>query len=152
MLLQPHVANPVAGLQKTDNSYQIVVDTNVLVSAILYGGKPELVLRHILAHQIIVLSDYIVDELIAYLKNVHPKVSQKFIRLLRQKLSDYCFDYSMPAKMIIRDINDTDILRLAIAQNACIITGDKDIIESKCTSKVTVLTVDEYIELFELAN
>jgi predicted nucleic acid-binding protein len=116
----------------------------------LYGGQPELVLRHILARQIVVLSDYIIDELVEYLKNIHPKVPQKFIRILRQKLSDYCFDYSMPTKITVRDINDTDILRLAIAQNACIITGDKDIIESKGTSKVAILTIAEYVELFEL--
>jgi len=145
-LLQKHAKNQIAGLSNSKNYYRIVIDTNVLLSAILYGGKPKKVLQHILAHQELVLSDYIVDEFVNYLKTI--KIPQKFIRQARQKLEEYCRDYDMSVDEKIRDINDTEILRLAITHNALIITGDKDILEYKAKSKVSVLTVSEYIELF----
>jgi len=151
-LLQKHAANQAAGLPKSKNRYRIVVDTNILISAILYGGEPEITLRHVLAHQEMVLSDYTIDEFVNFLKIVRPKVSQKFVRQVRQKLVEYCHDYDIPSKEEIRDINDTDILRLAIAQKAFIITGDKDILEHKSQSNVEMMTIAEYSELFMINN
>lgn len=147
-LLQKHAANQATGLSVNNNYYRVVLDTNILVSAILYGGKPEKLLRHVLAHQELILSDYIVEEFVSYLKLAHLKVPQKFIRQARQKLEEHCRDYDIPISEDIRDINDTDILRLAIAQNAFIVSGDRDILEYKTHSKVVLLNINEYLALF----
>lgn len=125
----------------------MVVDTNILISAVLYGGKPEQVLRYVLTTQQLVLSDYIVEEFMTYIKNVRPKAPQKWLRLLRQKLEVYCYDDTADLAKPVRDINDTNILQLAIAQRAVLVTGDKDLLEYKAEARVAILSTHEYAEL-----
>lgn len=127
----------------------MVVDTNVLVSALFFGGKPELVLRHALKNQTIILSDYIVDELMSYAKAIRPKMPQKFVRTLRQKLESYCYSDDAAAQDdTVRDINDMPILKLAVRQNALIVTGDRDLLEYVGSMRIVTITAQEYLELF----
>ncbi len=150
MLLQPSAAPASVG-SRNSHRYRIVVDTNILVSAVLYGGKPERVLQHVLAKQHLVSSDYIIEEFIDYCKTVHQKVPRKWLRRLRQKLEAYSYDDGVDIEDAVRDINDTDILKLAIKQKAIIVTGDKDLLEHKSKSRVAILSIIEYSQLFELS-
>lgn len=148
-LLQPSAA-PVGVGSRSSQRYRVVIDTNILISAILHGGKPELVVQHVLTRQHIVLSDYIIEEFVDYCKSVHPKVPRKWLRRLRQKLEVHSYDDGVDVDEVVRDINDTDILKLAIKQKAIIVTGDKDLLEHKSESRVAILSTIEYSQLFEL--
>lgn len=114
----------------------------------LFGGKPEIVLRDILTKQQFVTSDYIVGEFVDFMREIRPKAPQRWLRLLRQKLEAYCYDDSIDINEPVRDINDTAILQLAIKQHAMVVTNDKDLLEYKTTSQVTIISVAEYYELF----
>ena len=120
----------------------------MLVSAILYGGRPELVLKHVLTRQVFVTSDYIIGELVDYLKDIRPKAPQKWVRTLGQKLEAHSHDVAGDDVAPVRDINDTDIVRLAVAQLAIVVTGDRDLLEYKAQSQVAILSVAEYLELW----
>lgn len=100
-----------------------------------------------MAAQTIILSDFIVDEFIAFAKTTEPKTPQKLIRLLRSKLGKYCFDYMPDESIEIRDINDTDIVALARKYQAFIVTGDQDLLEYKAATTTVILSLSEYAEL-----
>lgn len=101
-----------------------------------------------MANHVFITSDYIIDELITYIKAVRPKLSHKWAKELKRKLLDFSRDYSNDTGYDIRDINDIPILQLAIEHNAFIVTGDKDLLEYKETAKVAILSLAEYEELF----
>ena len=145
--LQNNVEQAGAGQSNKQTKYRIVADTSLLVSAIFYGGKAEAIFKHIITKQVLITSDYIIDELINFAKNTHPKTSRKFIKALRDQLEPYAKEYDASEKIIIRDINDTDIVQLAIEQNAIIVTSDKDLL-SFTDPKVTIISSAEYDELF----
>ena len=136
-----------AGLKSKDTKYRIVVDTNILVSAFLYGGRPAAVFEEILSSHTLILSDYIVDELVACLRIVRPKAPQKWVRALRQQLSKYCYDYD-EVGISSRDFKDNPILHLAHSESAFILTGDKDILSLEISKGVASLTIDEFEALF----
>lgn len=146
--LQPSAVKADAGSRGSPR-FRFVTDTNVLISAILYGGKPQRVLEHIITRQQLILSDYIVEEFVTYLKHIRPKAPQKWIRLMRQKLEFYCRDDAVVIDEEIRDINDIPILKLAISQQATIVTNDNDLLEYKSKSLVAIISVREYLEMFE---
>jgi len=149
LTLFQNYAEPAAttGLKNQQAKYRIVVDTNVLVSALLYGGRPASVLEQIIASHTLVLSDYIVDELVAYLKITRPKVAQKWIRGLRDGLQNYCYEYDADSTVGLRDPKDNPILALARSQHAIIVTGDRDLLEHSADSKVAILSIAEFEEL-----
>lgn len=146
-LLQNAAVNPQAGSSKAEQ-YRFVVDTSVLISAVLYGGRPEQVLQSVLGEHKLIVSDYIVDEFVNTLKVFRPRLSQKWMRLMRQKLELFCHDDAADISEAVRDINDTAILKLAIHQRAVIVTGDRDLLEHRTRSAAAILSVQEYLELF----
>lgn len=141
-------AEPQAAGSSNNERYRIVVDTSVLISAIFFGGKTELVLRHVLASHTMVLSDFIVDEVIAFARATDPKTPVKILRLIRTKLEKYCHDYEPDPSIEVRDINDTDIVALAQEHQAIILTSDQDLLAYKADATIPILSVAEYTELF----
>lgn len=138
----------VDGSPRNTDIYRIVVDTNVIISAIIFGGKPGIVFHDVLTSRQFITSDYIVSEFMAFMKEACPKAPQKWLRLLRQKLETYCCDDTVDLDKPVRDINDTAILQLAIKQRGIIVTNDKDLLDYKTDSQVTIISVAEYLELF----
>lgn len=136
-----------ADVGQKQTKYRVVVDTSTLVGAIFYGGKSLEVFRHVLSNQQFVTSDFIIDELIQFAKNTNPKTPRKFIKLLRDQFEPYVKEYEVSEKVVIRDINDTDVIQLAIAESALIVASDKDLQVMK-NSQVVVLSPSEYYELF----
>lgn len=137
----------MTGSREQAARYRVIVDTNILISALLYGGTPAVVFEDIIMSQTLVLSDHIVDELIAYLKIVRPKLSQKWVRALREQLIKYCYEYDINAADS-RDPQDNPILALALTQNAFIVSGDRDLLEYEADARIAVLSSAAYAELF----
>lgn len=141
-----HQANGSSS-RKSKDRYKIVVDTSVLISALFFGGNARRVLLHIATHHQLILSDYIVDEFIDFSKNTIPKTPQQMLRLMRQSLGEFVVSHESHA-VEIRDVNDVEIMQLAIDHRAAIITSDKDILEHAMGATPPVLTIDEYEQLF----
>ncbi len=98
-------------------------------------------------HQTMILSDFIIEELVQFTKNTTPRVSYKMQHLMREKLSTYVRVYDVLLDVEIRDPNDLDIVRLAITHDAMIVSSDKDLQALKDV-RVTVVSPAEYAALF----
>lgn len=107
-------------------------------------------IEHALERQEVIVSDYIVEEVIEGLKRIYPKLPHKWVRLLRQQLMPLVRDDDFASNVVIRDIRDEPIVRLATKYSAIVLTGDNDIIAQPPT-RLPVLTVAEYGELFLIA-
>ena len=132
---------------RKNNHYRIVVDTSVLISALYFGGEAEACLRHIANNQRLIVSEYILDELMDFADTTKPKTPQKLKRIIRQTLEKFTREYET-REVKIRDVNDIDIMQLALAHDAAIITSDKDILEHFMGAKPPVMTISEYQAIF----
>lgn len=112
----------------------------------LFGGRPASVIEHALERHEVIISDYIVEEVVEGLKRLHPKLPHKWVRLLRQQFMPLIQEDDFDVTVIVRDIKDEPIVRLATRHSAIVVTGDNDIIQAPM--QVPVLTTAEYGELF----
>ncbi len=121
---------------------RIVLDTNVLISAIISNGRSAEVLDYCIVNHTVMTSDYILEEL-------REKLTDKF---------DYTADEAMAACNVIRrqstvvkagtlptrvsrDPDDDNILAAAVeGQTDFIVTGDKDLLVLKEYQGIPILT------------
>jgi putative PIN family toxin of toxin-antitoxin system len=143
--LRQHAASPESG--SNSSRYWVVLDTNVWVSGLQYGGNAGVVIRLVLSHHELVCSDYIVDELIERLKLVRPKVPQRWLRMMRLQLEGYCVPFATTEQSEIRDPKDEPVVALAKATEAMVVTGDKDFLEHEGDLGVDVVTIAEAVQL-----
>ena len=107
-----------------------MLDTNVLISMIFFPGKRFLyMLEYITQKHTLVLSSFVVEELMAVAERKFPSKRDAIDRFL--SVLGYELVYT-PHKMksglfVIRDVNDYPVLYTAAAEDVDIlITGDKD--------------------------
>lgn len=126
----------------------IVIDTSVLISGLFWRGPENLILKHIFANHSVVLSHYIIDELLDFCRSAMPKVSRKTQREIQQVLERFVYDDNYGNKTYsIRDIKDEPIIKLAIQYEAVVVSSDSDFLAYN-DSMPQVLSPQEYNELF----
>ncbi|MBD1852311.1 putative toxin-antitoxin system toxin component, PIN family [Leptolyngbya sp. FACHB-711] len=116
---------------------KVVLDTNIWVSGLLWGGSPRQVIIRAEQQQItIAASDRLLSELEATLN--YPKLQPRLLRIgipveelmLRvRQLVELCSPASLPEVSSLRDPDDLIVIAAAVAANAeVIITGDADLL------------------------
>lgn len=109
---------------------RIMLDTNVLISMILFPGKRfTQILEYITQHHTLVLSSFVVDELFAVVERKFPSKRDAIDRFLSKLGYELVYTpHKMKAGLFdIRDMNDYPVLYTAIVEDVDIlITGDKD--------------------------
>ena len=125
-----------------------MLDTNVLISMILFPGKSfAQMLENITRKHTLVLSSFVVDELVAVIQRKFPTRMDAIDRFLSSLAYELVYT---PRKMQgdlfdIRDQNDYPVLYTAIVENVdVLITGDKDFAEVT-VEKPEIVTPAEYI-------
>lgn len=130
---------------------RIMLDTNVLISALLFpGSKMDLLMNCIFTQHQLVLSSYVVEELKNVVTRKFPNKEQVINKLLiamsyefvytPNDLEDGLFD--------IRDMKDYPVLYTAIIEDIDIlITGDKDF-NNLNIEKPEIMTPTEFIECY----
>lgn len=136
---------------------RIVIDTNVLISAAFFGGKPETLFLKIKdKHMNTYISLEIQNEYIEVfnrmrLKIIHPRKNS-------EKWFDYILKVSTPIKPShfsyeCRDPKDNKFIDCALSANTdFIITGDNDLLVLKQIESTKIVTVDEFLNLFVKNN
>ena len=128
----------------------VVLDTNVLISAILFGGKPRQILNQVITGQIhCTLSLAILDELRGVLQRSRFGFSAEQCMQIIEELHHIC-DIIEPVTKLKANISDPDdkiILECAIDANAeYIITGDQDLIELHPFKGIQILSPSDYLQ------
>ncbi len=125
---------------------RLVLDTNVIISALLFDGLPEKLLLSTLGglHEL-VLSPYIITETSRILEDRF-KVKPANIKLLQQLLNEGDIVYFEPFLNIVADEPDNRILETAVKGNTdYLVTGDKLLLQLKEYKSIKIITVRECI-------
>lgn len=131
----------------------VVLDTNIWVSAIIWGGIPEKIID-LQQNQLITIA--ISEELLRELENtfnkkkIKPKLKAlnlelySVINLVRESVIFYPItELNVPE---LRDPDDNIILATAIASNAdIIITGDQDLLTLIEYQKIPIMTAKSFL-------
>ncbi len=131
----------------------VLLDTNVLVSAFVFGGKPQELLRLVIGKQIKgVISPPLIMELTGVLFGKFRFDTANLV-LLEKKIRKY-FQCVYPSKTIkvLRDDPDNRVLEAALAGNcAYIITGDKELLALRRFKRVVITTPAKFLEILRTA-
>lgn len=132
---------------------RVVLDSNVILSAILFGGKPRQVLEAALSGEI---KMYVSEAILTELKGVfqRPKfgLSSEIIEAITSELASTA-EWVHPTKHLAAikdDPSDNEVIDCALEANAdYIVSGDRHLLElGKCGS-VSILNPDEFLALLK---
>lgn len=129
---------------------RVVVDTNVLISALLFDGNPEkLIVAALAGSGQLVLSPYIIIETTRILETKFA-VRHENLELLQQLLTEAEQVYFEPFLNIVTDEPDNRILETAVkGRSNYLVTGDKLLLALKQYEGIKIVSVKEYFEIAE---
>lgn len=127
---------------------RVVVDTNILVSAIVYGGKPQYILNLIVERKIQAVTSFILlAELLEVLSKKFPLSTSDLNSVETQVKQNFIIIAPKSTLKVIRDDTDNRVLEAAVEGNCqYIITGDKDLLELSKYKNIKIITVSEFLE------
>lgn len=130
---------------------RVMLDTNVLISALLFpGSKLDAMMNCIFTQHQLVLSSYVVDELKRVVKRKFPQKENAINKLLMMMSFEYVYTPNdiEGGLFDIRDEKDYPVLYTAIIEDVdVLVTGDKDFSDIEI-ERPEILTPAEFIEKF----
>ncbi len=130
---------------------RVVLDTNVLVSAIISDGKSRDLLRKGIANQFsIITSDLILKELATVLHRPKFKTNEEEIKTIILALTRSTEVVSVTSKLVAvkKDPKDNMIIQTAYDGNAeIIVTGDIHLLALQDFRGIKIITVQSMLEL-----
>ena len=128
---------------------RIVLDTNVIISAILFGGPPRKVFESVLSCKYrAYISRELLDEIESVLSRPKFALSREIIQSIIRELQDL-FEPVSPQeslKVISTDPDDDRVLECAVSSKAdYIISGDSDLLKLKKFRKIKILSPAEFL-------
>lgn len=130
-------------------NYRIVLDTNVILSALLFGGKPEKIYQMILNGECTAYtSQEIFEELAGVLLRKKFGFTRTFIQLLEEEMKSY-FHWVTPServKSLCRDVDDHKVIECALEAKAhFIISGDQDLLTLDSYKNIQMIKPDNFL-------
>ena len=128
---------------------QVILDTNILVSGIFWGGIPYKIIELWANNKLdIVISEEILEEYISVI-----------YRISRDKeLTNHWKNFILKSSHIVeakskvkfsRDKDDDKFIYCALASNSpYIITGDKDLLDIKKVQNIEILKPNEFLKIY----
>ena len=126
---------------------RIVIDTNVVASGIIFGGKPKQLLRLAVKNDVAlcvssqILAEY--DEIISRLSEKYPNRSHA---ITLKNLADKVLLVSPKQTVTVcRDLDDNKFIECAL-EGKClyIVSGDADLLDLQSYADVEIVTVAEF--------
>src|SRR3989344_7633177 len=126
---------------------KLVLDTNILVSALIYGGKPEQVYNLVLEKQIIAITSTVLfselQDVLIKKFNFDPRRVKQLERIIKKH-----FKVVYPNETInaVKDDDDNRVLEAA-KEGKCeyIITGDKELLKIRKYKHIKIVTAEEFL-------
>ena len=132
---------------------KVVIDTNVLISAIFWTGKPKQILNKVRREEITFLtSEFILEEIRKVLKREDKpfKLSEDEAEYVVTAMRDIAKVVNIISQVsVCQDENDNRVLECAIDGNAdCIITGDSHLLQLGSLQNIKIMTVGDFLSHF----
>ena len=132
---------------------RIVLDTNVLISAVFFGGKPQKIIDAVMWEK---LSAYATNEIITeYVEVVSEMIARKQGHLRHGLLNPFLAKLHIidtyTQVSFCRDPDDDKFLSCAIdASVPYIVSGDKDLLTIEEYKDIKIVTAAEFCDLLKL--
>jgi putative PIN family toxin of toxin-antitoxin system len=132
---------------------RIVLDTNVLISALLFGGNPRKILDLIIRGEIVLcLSESITSELAAVLQRSKFGFSHEIVNQIIPELSAIS-EFVLPSKKIQEikaDEADNRVLECADEASAdYIVSGDAHLLEKKQFGSIQIVNPQQFLRSYK---
>lgn len=130
------------------NTTRIVIDTNILISALVYGGKPRDLLELVIIRQIAgITSLFLLAELVETLTRKFNFSPQKVYQIERKIRKSFKFVRPNKILEVVRDKDDNRVLEAAV-EGECdyIVTGDRDLLDLGRYEKIKIVTSVQFLE------
>ena len=131
---------------------KIVIDTNIIASAIFFGGKPDKLIGLLMAHKI---DAYVSKDIVAEYYETSTHLEQKYsVRKVSPSLDDIVSQCTLvsPTRSVTvcRDPDDNKFIECAL-EGKClyIVSGDNDLLDLKSYGDVEIVTVAEFFERYD---
>ena len=133
---------------------KILIDTNILISALFFGKFPKEFLNEVLDENFeICINDKIFSE---YEKTITKKIAKKKVlneTLYEKFLGEVRFFESISDLKICRDPDDDKFINCAIDAKAIyIVSGDNDLLTIKNFAGIEIVTAREFYEKYLAKN
>ena len=129
----------------------IVIDSNVWISALIFGGNPEKILKLFIDNKVeVVMSEEIITELRRIIINKFPLFVNS-LNLLEASLRKDTVFVQLGSMTIdaSRDVDDNRIIETAyIGKAQYIISGDKDLLVLKKYKDIKILNPGDFLKIF----
>ncbi len=127
---------------------RVVPDTNIIISAIFWSGKPYRVISRGLKDEYqLVTSPEIIDEVLTKLRNKFQFPEDKIEEQANILMSLFHMIIPTAKVDVVRDKSDNKIIECAIDGRAdFIVTGDPDLLSLKEYKGIRILTADEFFK------
>jgi len=133
--------------------FRVVIDTNIYISAINFGGTPEVILR---AAEQGVFSVFISPQIYAEIEKVLTKkfeFDKPVIDRIFRKINRFTRTVSpkRSIKVISKDPADDRILECALAADAeFIVSGDSDLLDLKTYKGIAIITPRQFLDSLDI--
>lgn len=133
-----------------ENPVRVVLDTNIFISALVYGGVPEKVLRVILAKEIqVFVSPVLQAELIDIITKKFPLSLADMYLLEEEMQKSFVIVRPRIVLDVVRDKDDNRVLEAAVEGNCdFIITGDLDLLDLGKYKNIKIVTPNQFLQEF----
>ncbi len=137
------------------NKAKVVLDTNIIISAIGFGGKPRKILNLVLDKRICAVTSPV---LLAEFEDIIFKkfllLADGFEKINRQIRKNFKLVSPQKTINILKDEPDNRVLEAAISEKCShIVTGDKELLKLHNFRKISILTADEFLrEISKILN
>ena len=126
---------------------KVLLDTNILISALGFGGKPREIFKLVLDKKIKAISSSILlAEFDDVISKKFPKLAIHLSRI--QKLFRKNMKIIKPGHSVhvLQDDSDNRVLEAALEGNCdYIVTGDKDLLDLKIYKKIIILKPNDFL-------
>ena len=134
---------------------RIVVDTNVIISGLFFGGNPSKVLMAIVDSKVNALATKeIINEYINVIERMMANKTKSFeLATLDTLFTSFELIDRKTVLELSRDPDDNKFIECAIDGNAMyIVSGDNDLLVLKQYNDIKIITVNDFCDIFNKNN
>lgn len=130
--------------------FKVVLDTNILISAVVFGGKPREILKQAIEGKIrLAVSEPIIKEIREVLgrdKFGYPASMIHFIIGELESIAEFV-EPQKKIEIIKKDVEDNRILECAVVFGAdVIISGDNHLLELKIYNGIKIIRASDFLK------